>query len=166
MERIRLITQQALSVFAGQVYIRRESAYRLWLVAPWIGYKDASHDPLLMLVDALRGRRVLTTAVTRKPREPWHADAVDFLKTTIKPIIYTCEELHTKLYMLECDDFRYALLGSPNLTPHANTHNREIAVEFRTTNQMVSGDVTRLMDQLTSYAMSLPEQSGVSLDRE
>jgi len=70
--------------------------------------------------------------------------------------VFICDEnLHTKLYILECDGFRHAILGSPNLTHKADARNDELAVSFRTTVQGSQNRISELINELTAYASAL-----------
>jgi PLD-like domain len=155
MKRVRLLTDSILANFANAVFVHRDIIYRLWIVAPWVGYEQARTDPILQLIDALRGKKKSVTIITRPPAEIWHADAIRLFEANIKPVVYYCANLHTKLYIMECDGLRSAILGSPNLTPRANTLNREIAVEFRTTTDSPKDDIAILINDLTQYASEL-----------
>src|SRR5437870_4751017 len=134
MKRVRLIRNSILRAFAESVYYNQTRLYRLWIVSPWIGFDDGRGDAVLQLIESLRGKRCELTLFTRPPTEIWHLRAIGLLKDNLSPIIYQSATLHTKLYVLECNGFRSAILGSPNLTPRANRINQEIAVEFRSTN--------------------------------
>jgi hypothetical protein len=69
----------------------------------------------------------------RKPAADWHLEAIHVMWENFRPTLYYCPTLHTKLYLAECDGFRCAVFGSPNLTARADGENRELAIEFRTT---------------------------------
>jgi hypothetical protein len=59
------------------------------------------------------------------------------------------------LYILKCDGFQYAMLGSPNLTFRADTQNKEIAVEFRTGMSERADPTAAMVDDLSKYATAL-----------
>ena len=84
-----------------------------------------------------------------KPSQIWHYEAIKILWKNIEPTLYYCANLHAKLYILECDGFRYAILGSANLTNRADQTNKELAVEFRTTIQAQDDDVAVAVTRLT-----------------
>jgi len=155
VNRIRLLTESILANFANAVFVHRDIIYRLWIVAPWVGYEQARTDPILQLVDALRGKKKSVTIITRPPAHTWHSEAIRLFQANIKPVVYYCTDLHTKLYIMECNGLRTAMLGSPNLTPRANALNREIAVEFRTTSDSPKDDIAILINDLTQYASEL-----------
>lgn len=155
MKRIRLLTESILGNFANSVFVHRDIIYRLWIVAPWVGYEQTRTDPILQLVDALRGKKRSVTIITRPPAHTWHIEAIKLFQANIRPVVYYCTDLHTKLYIMECDGLRSAILGSPNLTPRGNVLNREIAVEFRTTTDSPNDDIAILINDLTQYASEL-----------
>lgn len=157
---VRLIAEGALSSFADLVYSRQRSLYKLWIISPWIGVGDEGDTPVLRMIDALKTRKPSTIVVTRKPDTAWHFSAVRRLAQQPNCQVYTCPDLHTKLYIAECDGFRAAVLGSPNLTPAGDRRNKELAVEFRASQGGVRSDVWQVIRDLRTYASELR-----SLDR-
>jgi phosphatidylserine/phosphatidylglycerophosphate/cardiolipin synthase-like enzyme len=160
---MRLITSAALGAFARVVYANQSRAFRVWIVSPWLRSEQDGQDPLMLLVDSLRGSNCSVVLFTRPPEQVWHDEAIRLIRTNTRSIIYVCRHLHTKLYILECDGFRAAILGSPNLTSRAEHVNLEIAVEFRTTIETATDDVAALITELTEYASSLRGAEGVTL---
>ena len=130
---IEIHTERILSKFADLALANKYRIYRIWLVTPWIGFKEKSRDPLVRLIEAAQNKRPEVVLITRKPREDWHKKGVSFLNSTCSTIPHVLPDLHSKLYVLECDGFRAAFLGSPNFSTQANEVNQEVAVEFRTT---------------------------------
>ncbi len=145
------------------VYHNRGRIKRIWLIAPWIGGSDPGRDPLYILVDALRNASCTVILITRPPKEVWHEKAVVLLEKYLPTTVYFCASLHTKLYLLECDGFRAAVLGSPNLTPRADRVNREIAVEFRSTRASDDDEVSAIINELAEYASALRGEDDVLL---
>jgi HKD family nuclease len=103
------------------------------------------------------------SVVTRPPETDWHEEALTILRKNVRPIVYFSTNLHAKLYILECDGFRYAVLGSPNLTMKGNAENRELAVEFRTSTQSAENSIAFAVTNLTAYARSLVAEDDVRL---
>lgn len=163
LRRIRLVTTGVLGAFAKVVHANRERLFRVWLVSPWLRSEDSGLDPILLLVDALRGASCTVVLITRPPDQTWHAEAVELLRMNTNSIVYFTRSLHSKLYILECDGFRTAILGSPNLTSRAERRNLEIAVEFRTTIETEDDDVAALITELTDYASALRGSDDVTL---
>ena len=163
MNSVDIVSEGILDDFADLVSANKKRLYRLWLVTPWLGYDDYRTDPLYVLIDSLRKTTCTITLITRPPKADWHRSAVDLLMARIKPILYHCPSLHTKLYVLECNGFRASVLGSPNLTPNANKRNRELAVRFCTTETDKKNDVVRVVNELTAYARDLCFEDGVTL---
>lgn len=162
MARMRLITEGVLTAFADLVYANRERVYRVWLISPWVGAVDDGSDSLLRLIDGLRGTRRQVTVVTRPPQQAWHLRSIELLRANVHATLYGCASLHTKLYLLECNGLRAGILGSPNLTPHADRRNRELAIELRTTVESRDEPVAALLSDLTEYALNLCGEDDVS----
>lgn len=162
MMGVRLITEAVLSSFAELVYHNQRRAYRLWLITPWLNYDDTKGDAVRMIHEALRDTQCSMTVITRPPRDVYHQQAIDLLRT-LKTTVYLCPNLHTKLYILECDGFRAAVLGSPNLTTRGDRRNREIAVEFKTVLEGGDDGVSTIVSDLTDYASALRGEDDVGL---
>jgi hypothetical protein len=161
MMGIQLITEAVLGSFAELVYHNQRRAYRLWLITPWLTCDDTNDDALGLIHEALKDTQCSIIVITRPPNDVRHQYAIDLLRK-LKTTVYLCPNLHTKLYILECDGFRAAILGSPNLTARANRFNREIAVEFKTVVDSDS-DVATIVSQLTEYASALRGEDDVQL---
>ena len=144
------------------VYYNQRRAYRVWIVSPWVGGDDVRRDPLYLMIEAVRRTSCDLILITRPPKDTWHQDAVNLLEKYAGAAVYYCPSLHTKLYLLECDGFRGAILGSPNLTPRAERMNREIAIEFRTT-ASADDEVATVINELAEYASSLRGEEDVYL---
>lgn len=162
MNGIRLVTEAVMTSFAEMVHHNQRRAYRLWLITPWLSYDDSRGDALRTIYDALSDKQCSLILVTRPPKDVRHQQAVDLLRR-LKTTTYYCPSLHTKLYILECDGFRGAILGSPNLTTRANRLNHEIAVEFKTVADSPADDVAVIVSQLTDYASSLRGEDDVEI---
>lgn len=163
MRNLRLLKRAILMSFAKMVYVNQNRVYRLWLVTPWIGTADEGADSLCLLIEALRRQRCDVVVITRPPKELWHLRGEQLLEKELKAVVYHCPSLHTKLYIAECNGFRGAVLGSPNLTPRANAVNREIAVEFRTTTTSGDYEIGIIINELIDYASSLRGERDVTL---
>lgn len=125
------------------------------MISPWISTKRGKSDPLWQLIEAYRVRRCVIRLLTRPPRDSWHVEAIRLLRDNTACEIMFSAQLHAKLYILECDGFRYAMFGSPNLTRRANTDNRELAVELRTTCTTPCDEVAAMMNELLVFAYEL-----------
>lgn len=163
MRRIRLLTREILSEFAKTVYANQHRIFRLWLVSPWIGADEGGLDPLYLLAESLRERKCDVILITREPKETWHLRGIEVIEQRTQSTVFYCGSLHSKLYIAECNGFRCAVLGSPNLTPRANKINREIAVEFKTTTTTDDYEVAVVINELTRYASSLRDEPDVTL---
>jgi len=162
-KRITILTSGALTTFAATVYANKPRLRRIWLVSPWIGGNAPQGDPISYLVEALRGSKCNVNVVTRKPAAVWHDQAVRVMWENFHPTLYYCPTLHAKLYLAECDGFRCAIFGSPNLTGRADGENRELAIEFRTTVESREDDVAAIITKLAEYARELTAEDDVTL---
>lgn len=129
-------------------------------------YTDGTTDPLQLMVDAVRTKpRCMVTVITRQPKkkDAWHSDALTLLKNNVRPTIFFCETLHTKLYILECENFVCAMLGSPNLTAGGNSANIELALEVRNHSLRTKDEVTWMLRELVDYARGLLADDEVKL---
>jgi hypothetical protein len=153
-----------LGEFANAVYAYAEDIYRVWLIAPWLSLgKDASEDPVVLMVDALRGKKqCVTSVITRPPTDDWHRRCLGALGT-LKPVGYFCNVLHSKLYAFESPGFALAMFGSPNLTSRANEVNVELAIELRGPANPRGDDVSRVIADLLKYAGDLVTEDSVRL---
>jgi phospholipase D-like protein len=167
MKRVRLLRTTAIGEFANAVYTYRERIYRLWLISPWIGmYTDGRVDPLQLMIDAIRSRpSCMVTVITRepKPNADWHRNALRILKANVRPSLFFCRSLHTKLYIIESDVLTCAMLGSPNLTAGGNTENVELALEVRGTSLVRRDEISTTLCDLVEYARALLADEAVSL---
>lgn len=163
VRHLRLLTRSILTDFARMVYANKGRVFRLWLVSPWIGSREDGIDPLCILIEALRRRSCDVIVVTRPPKEVWHLQGEELLEKQLDAVVYHCASLHTKLYIAECNGFRGAILGSPNLTPRANSMNREVAVEFRTTTTNTDHEIGMIVNELIEYASALRGERDVTL---
>lgn len=165
MRRIRLIHTSPIEAFASAVYAQGSKVYRVWIISPWITTKERdSHDALQLFITALRHNpRCRLTVLTREPKEAGHLQSLQLLRHTLKPIIYYCSSLHTKLYIVESQRFRLAIVGSANLTVAGNRLNLELALELRTTSESRDDDVAAAISDLGEYARKLLLEDDVTL---
>lgn len=164
--RISILTTSALTRFATVTHANRHRLRQLWLVSPWIGGNSVGSDPISFLVEALQDTECSVNVVTRKPALDWHMSAVRVMWENFHPTLYYCPSLHTKLYLAECDGFRFAIFGSPNLTPKGDSSNRELAIEFRTTVDNRSDTVSAIITRLSEYARDLAAEDDVKIQSQ
>jgi phosphatidylserine/phosphatidylglycerophosphate/cardiolipin synthase-like enzyme len=119
-----------------------------------------------MIVEASASSRANVLVLTRPPRDGWHKKALQVLHANLKPTVLYNPQLHAKLYILESDGFRYALLGSPNLTRRADRDNVEIAIEFRTSYEGRVDKVSTMINELIVYASALFADDEAKLSEE
>jgi HKD family nuclease len=107
----------------------------------------------------------MVNVVTRKPlpSAEYHSQALDLLRANIKPLIFYCNNLHTKLYILQANGFHYAVLGSPNFTAGGNVANIELAIEIRDSGLRRSDNVSKILEELVQYGDDLVKEPQVRL---
>lgn len=160
MSNIRILTSNALGAFADMVYYNRDRAYRLWLISPWLAVGKGRTDPISLLVESARGHNISARVVTRPPAMEWHSKTLRILLANMRVELFYCANLHAKLYILECDGFRYAQIGSANLTGRS-LDNYELGVEFSTTRETRGDDTSSLIADLLDYANYLLREDDV-----
>jgi phosphatidylserine/phosphatidylglycerophosphate/cardiolipin synthase-like enzyme len=129
-------------------------------------YTDGSIDPLQLMIDAVRPvSGCMVNVITRKPLKnaEYHKNAIQLLRDNVNPLLFFCDSLHTKLYVLEADGFTAAVLGSPNLTAGGNSANIELAVEIRDTLRGELDEVAIVLSDLVRYAHELLTDDAVRL---
>jgi hypothetical protein len=161
--KIRILTSGALTTFADTVYANKARLRRIWILSPWISGSTPKGDAIAYLVEALQKSECLVSVITRKPTADWHYQALRIMWENFRPTLYYCPTLHSKLYLAECDGFRCAMFGSPNLTAKADNENRELAIEFRTTVESREDDVAAIISRLAEYAKDLASEDDVTL---
>ncbi len=136
-------------------FANRHRIRKLWLITPWVTEAPGRYDFLSMIVEASAASRATVVVLTRPPRDAWHKKALHVLNANLRPTILYNPQLHAKLYILQCDGFRYALLGSPNLTRRADRDNIELAIEFRTSCEGYADKISSMIHELIAYANAL-----------
>ena len=164
MASIQVIFDNSLRQFASVLRANRQRARTIWLVTPWLSVGSRPDDPVHDIVDSLRGMSCTLYVVTRPPTATWHAAAIQLLSDRLKPIVLYSDLLHAKLYIVDCDGFRYAMLGSPNLTERAAYTNIELGIELRAGATQSANGVAEMIEQLTIFARSLLSENHVRLD--
>lgn len=161
---MNIISSEIITHFSKMVSVYKDRLFRLWIITPWIGISEDRIDPLRRIIRILETKRSDLNVITRPPENSWHKEAVDRLVSLKNTMLYTCPNLHTKLYIMECDGFKMVILGSPNLTTQGNLGNKELAIEFRTTKQNPQDPETALIRDLINYASNLRKDFNVSLE--
>jgi hypothetical protein len=165
--RISLITGLALTKFAENAYVNAHRLRNMWVISPWLSRESAAQDPISLLCTAMKKSHCSVKVVTRQPESRWHSEALDRLWSAENTTVFFCSNLHAKLYILECDGYRSAIFGSPNLTARANRSNHELAIHCHTTLQDSTVDiVAALITSLCSYATSLISEDDVLLQNK
>ncbi|MFC1575523.1 hypothetical protein ACFL5A_02610 [Gemmatimonadota bacterium] len=158
MSELRIVETRPFARLARVLGAYRFRARRLWIISPWIStVEDAREDPVSEIIAALFLQKCRVSVITRIPKMGWHERAIERLRDGLEATCYYANDLHTKLFLLSCDDMEYALLGSPNLTPRAEAVNKELAVEFRALRNGSDPHISLLRD-LKTYAWELAAQ--------
>lgn len=153
--QIEIHKERILTKFADLAFANRYRLYRIFLVTPWIGFKETSRDPLIRVIAAAQQKNPDVVLITRKPDNEWHQKAIRFLRSKCSITSHVLQDLHAKLYVLQCDGFTSAFLGSPNFSSQANITNQEIAVQFCTTKTDPEDRVVALIEDLLVYVDQL-----------
>ena len=163
MPSMHLVFDRIVGHFAAEVYANRHRVRELWLVSPWLSLDESGEDPIGVIVEGLSKTPCHTYVVTRPPTATWHSEAIDVIRKNLRTTVLHCATLHAKVYILKCDGFHYALLGSANLTGPGNRKNLEIAVEFRTTSSLREDDIGRAIERLGVFVRELGLESDVRI---
>jgi len=163
MSSFDIVSERSLSCFSEVAFANRHRLRKVWLITPWVTESRGRCDFLSLIVEASRQSNAKVIVLTRPPKEVWHKRALDVLKANLRPTVLYNPQLHAKLYVLECNGFRYALLGSPNLTHRGDRENVELAIEFRSSYQYRTDKVTSMIHDLIIYADALCADDGAKL---
>jgi phosphatidylserine/phosphatidylglycerophosphate/cardiolipin synthase-like enzyme len=163
MKKIRLIENSIMAEFVDLLVANRQRVYRLWIVSPWLSVGNNPADPFSVLAYTIHQHDFQATVITRPPREMWHHKCVQLLQETRKARLMTIDSLHSKLYVMECNGFRAAILGSVNFTMRGNDHNLELAIEISSTEEHGKSDESSILTRLISYAEELTSHPDVRL---
>jgi hypothetical protein len=143
-----------LTRFADAAKANERSLVRAFVISPWIVARDGREFPAFArLITTFRASEARVTVLTRAPDRVGHRDAIDLLSTLAQAEIVFLNTLHAKLYLLECNALRIAMLGSPNFTLEGDKEWRELAVEIRSTRE--SDAPALLVRDLFGFALDL-----------
>lgn len=105
---------------------------RVFLVSPWIVAAEGSEFTALgRLLESIRVAGARLSVLTRTPEQANHSRAVALCAQSPHSEILFLDSLHAKLYLLDSNGLRAAMIGSPNFTPSGDLRHRELAVEIR-----------------------------------
>lgn len=155
MSSFDIVSEGSLSRFSEVAFANRHRLRTISLITPWVTEAPGKCDFLAMIVEASTVSKVKVRVLTRPPREDWHRKALAVMNANLKPTVLYNPQLHAKLYILECDGFRYALLGSPNFTRRADRDNVELAIEFRSSFESRADKISSMIQDLIGYANAL-----------
>jgi len=149
-----VVRSRPLSRFADLVHICEPRLLRVFLVSPWVvSTESEDFPPLVRLLLSVRKSRARLTVLTRTPGTTAHSNAVTLCERTPRSETLYLDSLHAKLYLLEANGLRAAMIGSPNFTPHGDRVQRELAVEVRSITD--SDDAAALVEDLFLFAREL-----------
>lgn len=150
----RIVKTKALSRFAELAHLSESRLLRIFLVSPWIISNDArDFAPLVQLLQSVTAAGARLSVLTRTPDKTAHSRAVKLCEETPMTEVLYLDSLHAKLYLLESNDLKAAMIGSPNFTPHGDRVHRELAVEIRSVNEADAGAM--LVQDLFHFAREL-----------
>jgi hypothetical protein len=149
---ITLVKERALTHFAELVSVYSRSLRRAWIISPWITATDNFYA-LNLVVGTLEQSRASLTVVTRAAEKVNHQAALRTVMSLAQAEVYVLPHLHAKLYMLECEGFRAALLGSANFTEEGDQQLVEIVADVRSSRE--SDPAARFIADLFGFAVDL-----------
>jgi hypothetical protein len=120
-----------LSQFSELARLNERALLRVFLISPWITASDPEFPPLARLLTSVRNAGARISVLTRRPDKASHLAAIQLIASLAHSEVLYLDTLHAKLYLLECNQLRVAMLGSPNFTVEGDTVHRELAVEVR-----------------------------------
>lgn len=118
------------------------------------------------MIDSLRTKpSCVVTVITRPPqaKADYHRKAIKLLRDNVRPLVFFCDILHTKLYVIEGDGITVAIMGSPNLTAGGNSANLELALELRAISLELKDVVSSTLRDIVGYAQDLLREDSVKL---
>lgn len=149
-----VIRAQPLTRFADAAKAHERSLLRAFIISPWIVVREKrDFPPFARLITSVRESGARLTVLTRTPDRASHVEAVSLISQLPRAEILYLDALHAKLYLLECNGFRIAMVGSPNFTPEGDQEHRELAVEIRSGKE--SNPASTLVRDLFSFAVEL-----------
>jgi phosphatidylserine/phosphatidylglycerophosphate/cardiolipin synthase-like enzyme len=162
---LSIVSEASLTEFANEAWANHRRLRSVWIISPWLTAGRTREDPLSFITEAVKLCSQVWI-ITRTPEHDWHRTALRVLAANARPQICFNDYLHTKLYILECDGYRFAMVGSPNLTSRANRTNKELAVAFRTSRSGRADMVSAAIDDLTRYARELTMDESTKLQED
>ena len=149
---ISLIRERALTHFADMASVYHRSLRHVWVVSPWITTSESFYA-LNVLMNVIERSHALLTVVTRRPEKPNHQAAFNAIMSLPQAEIFLIRHLHAKLYLLECDGLRGALIGSANFTLEGDSELVEVVADVRTSRE--SDDAAQFTKDLLEFARDL-----------
>lgn len=154
----RIVRSRPLSQFANIAHLCERRLRRVFIISPWIVAGNSSEfGPLARVLESVKIRGASLSVLTRPPTNPSHLRAVSMCCEVPRSEILFLGSLHAKLYLLEADDLRASMIGSPNFTPHGDRIHRELAVEIRSIRDSDAGAM--LVKDLFLFARELMTDS-------
>jgi len=149
---IKLVSERALTHFANMVSVHSRSLRHAWIVSPWITTTESFYA-LNVTIGVIQTSRAQLSVVTRPPDKPNHRAAVVALEALAQTEIFYLDQLHAKLYLMECDGLRAALIGSANFTEEGDTELVEVVADVRSSRE--TDDAARFTRELFDFAREL-----------
>ncbi len=154
----RIVKSRPLSRFADLAHLSERDLLRVFVVSPWVvSDEDSDYGPLVRLLSSVRSAGARLSVLTRTPDKASHLHAVEMCVKMPQSEVLYLDSLHAKLYLLESNGLRAAMIGSPNFTPQGDRMHRELAVEVRSIKDSDAGAM--LVQDLFLFARELMSDS-------
>jgi phosphatidylserine/phosphatidylglycerophosphate/cardiolipin synthase-like enzyme len=150
----RIVSSAPLTRFADLAHHCERGLLRIYLVSPWIVAGDSREFTALnRVLQSVRVAGARLSVLTRSPDLASHQRAVNLCSALPLSEVLYLDSLHAKLYLLESNGLRAAMIGSPNFTIHGDQVHRELAVEVRSIRD--SDPAAQLVEDLFLFAREI-----------
>lgn len=123
-----LVLDRPVYRFLQLFFLSDSRAANLILISPILTTLAGTRFTLTYLRDKIDREHIPTYVITTEPKEEFHEEAVDVLRSSDFVEIRYNSSLHAKLYVCRYQDSGFALLGSGNLTRKSIDKNIEIGM--------------------------------------
>jgi phosphatidylserine/phosphatidylglycerophosphate/cardiolipin synthase-like enzyme len=160
----RIVTTHPLTRFAELAHHCGRQLRRIYVVSPWIiSARNEDFIPLVQILQAVRESGARLSVLTRSPEGANHERAIRLCDEVPQSETLYLDSLHAKLYLLEANGLRAAMIGSPNFTPHGDSVHRELAVEIRSIKDADPGSM--LIDDLFAFAREVMSERAAKVHK-
>lgn len=144
---VKLYCKEVIDKFFSRFIISKNRMRNLIIVSPWITYSDFKVGTFNDVIRKIKKDDIPTYVITRSPSYESHQKAIDEFLNIKKVEINLYNDLHAKIFIADCDDEPFALVGSANFTQNS-FKNFELGVLINGRNEGVN-----LINQLTDFAL-------------